>query len=153
MWYFDQSLLGVLVAWPEKLAVVSGLRAAASSTVEDPSVLSLCSNAPWFSLLPVTGAPGARVVSSVPPVHTDKPQVTTPHTICLDFQEVYLNLHLVNLLTALMPCSVLGCFQRIFFFMYQESFIYRMSQKEWRVFIAVYLCQFLVMKNTTYMDS
>lgn len=69
-----QSLLGVLVAWPEKLAVVSGLRASTSSTVEDPSVLSLCINAPWFSLLPVTGPPGARVMSSVPQIHTDKPQ-------------------------------------------------------------------------------
>jgi hypothetical protein len=75
--YFDQSLLGVLVAWPEKLAVVCGLRAATSSTVEDPSVLSLSINAPWFSLLPVTGPPGARVVSSVPQIHTDKAQVSS----------------------------------------------------------------------------
>jgi hypothetical protein len=82
VWYFEQSLLGVLVAWPEKLAVVSGLRAPTSSTVEDPSVLSLCINAPWFSLLPVTGPPGARVMSSIPQIHTDKPQVITPRTIC-----------------------------------------------------------------------
>ena len=65
----------MLIAWPEKLAVVSGLRAPTSSTVEDPGVLSLCTNAPWFSLLPVTGPPGTRVISSTPQIHTDKPQV------------------------------------------------------------------------------
>ncbi|KAJ9586645.1 hypothetical protein L9F63_019747, partial [Diploptera punctata] len=69
-----QSLLGVLVAWPEKLAVVSGLRANTSTSVEDPSVLSLCNNAPWFSLLPVTGPPGTRIPSSIPQVNQDKPQ-------------------------------------------------------------------------------
>jgi hypothetical protein len=67
--------LGVLVAWPEKLALVSGLRGPTSNTVEDPGVLSLCTNAPWFSLLPVTGPPGTRVLTSVPQVHTVKPQV------------------------------------------------------------------------------
>ncbi|XP_069696321.1 conserved oligomeric Golgi complex subunit 1 isoform X2 [Periplaneta americana] len=69
-----QGLLGVLVAWPEKLAIVSGLRAATSNTVEDPSVLSLCNNAPWFSLLPVTGPPGTRILIGIPQIHTDKPQ-------------------------------------------------------------------------------
>ncbi|GFG34353.1 hypothetical protein Cfor_08794, partial [Coptotermes formosanus] len=69
-----QGLLGVLVAWPEKLAVVSGLRAPTGNTVEDPGVLSLCTNAPWFPLLPVTGPPGTRVITSAPQVHTDKPQ-------------------------------------------------------------------------------
>jgi len=69
-----QGLLGVLVAWPEKLALVSGLRGPASNTVEDPGVLSLCTNAPWFSLLPVTGPPGTRVITSAPQVHTVKPQ-------------------------------------------------------------------------------
>ena len=69
--------MGVLVAWPEKLAVVSGLRGGPTSntTVEDPGVLSLCTNAPWFSLLPVTGPPGTRVITSAPQVHTVKPQV------------------------------------------------------------------------------
>ena len=67
--------MGVLVAWPEKLALVSGLRGPASNVVEDPGVLSLCTNAPWFSLLPVTGPPGTRVITSAPQVHTVKPQV------------------------------------------------------------------------------
>ena len=64
------------MAWPEKLAVVAGLRANSSSTVEDPSVLSLCNKAPWFSLLPVTGPPGTRIPSGLPQASQDKPQVS-----------------------------------------------------------------------------
>nr|CAD7457117.1 unnamed protein product [Timema tahoe] len=48
-------LLGVLIAWPEKLSVVAGLKATSvGSTVENPSILPLCTTAPWFPLLPVT---------------------------------------------------------------------------------------------------
>ncbi|PSN54283.1 hypothetical protein C0J52_06981 [Blattella germanica] len=70
----SQCLLGVLIAWPEKLALVSGLKATTTTAIEDPSVLSLCNNAPWFSLLPVTGPPGTRLPSGIPQITSEKPQ-------------------------------------------------------------------------------
>nr|CAD7266832.1 unnamed protein product [Timema shepardi] len=53
--YATECLLGVLIAWPEKLSVVAGLKATSvGSTGENPSILPLCTTAPWFPLLPVT---------------------------------------------------------------------------------------------------
>ncbi|GLH04216.1 Conserved oligomeric Golgi complex subunit 1 [Gryllus bimaculatus] len=70
-----QGLLGILIAWPDKLAVVSGLRPPSTHTVEDPSVLPLCSNAPWFPLLPVTGPPGSRLPPATQPQTIERPQL------------------------------------------------------------------------------
>ncbi|XP_066999265.2 conserved oligomeric Golgi complex subunit 1 isoform X2 [Anabrus simplex] len=68
-----QSLVGVLMAWPEKLSAMSGMRAPTTSTtkMEAPSVLPLCEGVPWFTSLPVTGLPGTRTVQH----HVDKPQL------------------------------------------------------------------------------
>ncbi|XP_047003358.1 conserved oligomeric Golgi complex subunit 1 isoform X1 [Schistocerca americana] len=66
-----QGLLGILVAWPEKLchtAPVRGQGSGGSSAsgqtggIDDPSVLPLGPTAQWFPLLPVTGpASGSRL--------------------------------------------------------------------------------------------
>nr|CAD7587552.1 unnamed protein product [Timema genevievae] len=65
----SQCLLGVLIAWPEKLSVVAGLKATSvGSTVENPSILPLCTTAPWFPLLPVT--------SHHPQTSVSKPQAS-----------------------------------------------------------------------------
>nr|CAD7402535.1 unnamed protein product [Timema cristinae] len=64
----SQCLLGVLIAWPEKLSVVAGLKATSvGSTGENPSILPLCTTAPWFPLLPVT--------SHHPQASVSKPQL------------------------------------------------------------------------------
>ncbi|XP_063222226.1 conserved oligomeric Golgi complex subunit 1 isoform X2 [Bacillus rossius redtenbacheri] len=69
----SQSLLGVLVAWSEKTlpAPVPAPSHDAGSQGTDPSVVPLCSGAPWFPLLPLAGPPAAAHLPAVTP---DKPQ-------------------------------------------------------------------------------
>ncbi|XP_047096649.1 conserved oligomeric Golgi complex subunit 1 [Schistocerca piceifrons] len=66
-----QGLLGILVAWPEKLCHTAPVRGQGSGDssasgqtggIDDPSVLPLGPTAQWFPLLPVTGpASGSRL--------------------------------------------------------------------------------------------